>query len=231
VTTEPAIVCAELNVAENLRASGYRAVFRAPGRALIVATDGNGAWSTGWEAAAETIAEVTRRLSQEAVASLDADALATLCLDAYEVAARRVEEGSHEEIGAVGLIVEADRADLFWAGAYKLFQLRGGRVVRETAAHIRAEAQVGRLSRLEAYRVDPLDPFTFKRERGMQVGYGSFERLASPWPLEPGDALLLGNLATWRVFDDSELVARVSAGQPPLDPTSDEYQFSAIVTV
>jgi hypothetical protein len=225
------IVCAELNIAENLRGCGYRVLLQTPGRSLLAATDGNGAWWTGWEAAAETIAELTARLSHEGIAGLDGNALDALFLDAYEVAARRVEERSHEQIGAVSLLIDQDRVDLFWAGAYKLFHIRGGSVIRQTKPHVAAEKQVGALSRTEAYAEDPLDPFKFKRERGLQVGYSSYERLPRPWSLQPGDSLLLGNLATWRRFDDAELVARVQAGEPPLDPSNNEYQFSAIVRV
>ena len=78
----------------------------------------------------------------------------------------------------------------------------------------------------------PLDPLKFMRLRALQLPRSEgFERLAAPWHLEAGDRLLLGNLATWRRLDDDELVARVKAGQPPIDPESNEYQFSAIVTV
>jgi serine/threonine protein phosphatase PrpC len=233
VTTHFDIACALRNVEPNERGTRYHSIVCAPERALLLTADSVGAWSTGWEIAAEMVREVERRLAEIAIDRLDADGFETLCREAHDAAARRIDgETVTEQVNAAGLLVGPRSAELFWAGDYKLFLIRDQRVVAETSPHSAAEALVKQMSRREAYRNDPLDPFKFMRLRALQLGAGEgFERLAVPWTLQPGDHLLLGNLATWRSFDDAELVAHMAAGQPPIDRTSNKYQFSAIVTV
>ncbi|HEX3761245.1 MAG TPA: hypothetical protein VHW23_21265 [Kofleriaceae bacterium] len=225
--------CAAHNAVVNGRGTGYHIVVESAARALIVAADALGAWETGWELAAAFVAEVGHRITPARLDELDADAVAAVCSEAYRAAALEVDgEQLSERIGAAALLVGPRGAELFWAGAFKLFLIRDHRVAAETAAHVRAEERVGAMSRRAAYQPDPHHPELATRTRGLQHPIAmELDRLAAPWQLAAGDALVLGNEHTWQQLEDTDLVTCAEAGRPPHDAASRVYQFAAVVTV
>jgi protein phosphatase len=175
----------------------------ADGRFVACLCDGSGDWGEGIAA--------SRLAAREAVAACARESIARGLASAHEKVSARFTGEFGAACSAVLVVVDGANVDVGWVGSLEALVLRGGEVLHRTAPHLfwLELAASGQLSPAE------LADFPHKSMITRALGMTSPGRelgtdLAGPWPVEPGDLVLLGSAKIGQVLSEGDVSALAS---------------------
>lgn len=191
----------------------------APEAVFLALASSNGTWDTGHEVAEATMRNLRPRLRGRTMNEGLVD-LVTAHREAYEV-----EAIPHEGSGSIDVMLArmtSATVELAWAGGCRAYLIRRSAIIAHARPHCHGEAYISAtLPREKAYEL--YDGRMFMRTRSFgdnmhasPAPQPTLERLVEPWPVVPGDTLVMMNDRVWRMLSDVEILRLVRKPHPAI---------------